>query len=84
MTALAVPISLLFLLALAVASVHDRAKAHRRAADPDHGLGPDEASVLDPVPSLIGTAGPHSPQPVYGTDPETVQPTAAHHPDDTA
>ncbi|MGI5518506.1 twin-arginine translocase subunit TatC [Streptomyces sp. CA-106131] len=82
MTALAVPISLLFLLALAVATVHDRAKTRRRAADPDNGLGPDEASVLDPAPSLVGAAGPHSPQPVHNTDPEVVQPTAAH-PDDT-
>ncbi|MFE8950474.1 twin-arginine translocase subunit TatC [Streptomyces sp. NPDC007856] len=83
MTALAVPISLLFLLALAVATVHDRAKAHRRAADPDNGLAPDEASVLDPAPCLVGAAGPHLPQPVHGTDPEAVQPTATH-PDDTA
>ncbi len=61
MTALAVPISLLFLLALVVATVHDRAKARRRAADPDNGLGPDEASVLAPAPSLVVAAGPHTP-----------------------
>ncbi|MEU6322736.1 twin-arginine translocase subunit TatC [Streptomyces sp. NPDC047009] len=83
MTALAVPISLLFLVALAVATFHDRAKARRRAADPDHGLGADEASLVDLTPSPAGAPAPHSPQPVHAAGLAAAQPTATH-PGDTA
>lgn len=78
MLALAVPISLLFLVALAVATFHDRAKARRRAEDPDHGLGADEASVVDPAPSHAGATGPHSPEPVHAADLEAGRPTDTH------
>ncbi|MGX5185477.1 twin-arginine translocase subunit TatC [Streptomyces avermitilis] len=51
MIALAVPISLLLLAALAVATLHDRAKARRWAADLDSRLRDDEVSCLDLTPS---------------------------------
>ncbi|MEU1600507.1 twin-arginine translocase subunit TatC [Streptomyces sp. NPDC005708] len=78
MIALAVPISLLFLVALAVATFHDRAKARRRAADPDHGLGADEASSMDLAPSPVGATALHSPESMHAADLE------ATHPGDTA
>jgi sec-independent protein translocase protein TatC len=83
MIALAVPISVLFVVALAVATFHDRAKARRRATDPDHGLGADEASLVDLAPSRAGATALLSPEPVQTADLEAVQPTATH-PGDTA
>ncbi|MGW9032154.1 twin-arginine translocase subunit TatC [Streptomyces sp. NPDC055722] len=47
MTALAVPLCLLYFLALAVATLHDRAKLRRLAEDPDTHLDDDEASSPD-------------------------------------
>jgi sec-independent protein translocase protein TatC len=67
MIALAVPISLLFLVALAVATLHDRAKVRRRAADPDNQLGDDEASSLDLTPSRADAAVLESPERVDAT-----------------
>jgi len=49
MTALAVPMCLLYLLALFVAYVHDRRKARREAESPYAGLSDDEASPLEPA-----------------------------------
>jgi sec-independent protein translocase protein TatC len=62
MIALAVPISLLFLVALAVATLHDRARARRWAADPDNQLGDNEASSLDLTPSHPHATASKSPQ----------------------
>ena len=54
MTVLAVPICLLFFVALAVATIHDRTKAKRRAIeDPDSLLDDDQASSLDLSPSEL-------------------------------
>jgi sec-independent protein translocase protein TatC len=47
MTALAVPMCLLFWLAAAVAKVHDSRKAKREATSPLGGLSDDEASPLE-------------------------------------
>ena len=54
MTVLAVPICLLFFVALGVATIHDRTKAKRRAIeDPDSLLDDDQASSLDLAPSEL-------------------------------
>ncbi|WP_235215359.1 twin-arginine translocase subunit TatC [Phaeacidiphilus oryzae] len=53
MCVMAVPICVLFFIALGVATLHDRRKLRRRAEDPDYGLGDDEASQLDLTPSVI-------------------------------
>ena len=47
MTVLAVPICLLYCVALAVATFHDRSKNRRLAEDPDSQLDDDEASSPD-------------------------------------
>jgi sec-independent protein translocase protein TatC len=54
MTVLAVPICLLFFIALGVATFNDRLKARRRAVeDPDSLLDDDVASSLDLTPSTL-------------------------------
>jgi sec-independent protein translocase protein TatC len=54
MTVLAVPICLLFFVALGVSTLNDRLKAKRRAAeDPDSLLDDDVASSLDLTPSVL-------------------------------
>ncbi|MET8957791.1 twin-arginine translocase subunit TatC [Streptomyces sp. NPDC004533] len=67
MIALAVPITLLFFAALAITTLHDRAKAHRRAADPDHRLGDDEASPIDLTPSDVSATTLQPPEQVDTT-----------------
>lgn len=59
MTVLAVPLCLLYAVALAAATVHDRAANRRRAQDPDSHLGDHEASAVDLSPSRVD-----SPEPV--------------------
>lgn len=59
MTVLAVPLCLLYFLALAVATLHDRAKKRRLAQDPDSRLDDDEASSPD-----LTTSPMDSPEPV--------------------
>jgi sec-independent protein translocase protein TatC len=49
MSALAVPMCLLYWVAVAVAYLHDRRRAARAAADPYAGLADDEASPLEPA-----------------------------------
>jgi len=51
MCVLAIPIVMLFFIALAVTTLHDRRKARRHDADPDYGLDPDQASSLDLAPA---------------------------------
>ncbi|WP_328461933.1 twin-arginine translocase subunit TatC [Streptomyces sp. NBC_00448] len=53
MSLLAAPIVLLYFLAMGVCFFNDRRRDRRRAADPDFGLDPDEASGLDYVPEQI-------------------------------
>ncbi len=56
MTVLAVPICVLFILALGVTTLHDRSKERRRAAeDPDSLLDDDVASTLDLTPSELSS-----------------------------
>jgi sec-independent protein translocase protein TatC len=60
MCMLAVPMVLLYEVAVLVAWFHDRRKARREAADPMHQLDDDEASDLDLTPSSldeVDTAG---------------------------
>lgn len=54
MTLLAAPIVLLYFLAVGISLVNDSRRARRRAADPDFGLDPDEASNLTHVPEQVG------------------------------
>ncbi len=49
MSALAVPMALLYWVAVGVAYLHDRRKASRAAASPYAGLSDDEASPLEPA-----------------------------------
>ncbi|WP_037914394.1 twin-arginine translocase subunit TatC [Actinacidiphila yeochonensis] len=53
MCLLAAPIVFLYFLAMAVCFLNDRRRARLRAADPDFGLDPDEASGLAHVPEQI-------------------------------
>lgn len=53
MTVLAVPICLLYGVALVIATLHDRSKSRRLAADPDRRLEDDEASAPDLTPSTL-------------------------------
>lgn len=76
MVTLAVPISLLFAIALAVATLHDRAKARRRAADPDHGLEPGEASVLEGAAPPAGAVALPSSQPGPAAGAHAAEPAA--------
>ncbi|MER6074260.1 twin-arginine translocase subunit TatC [Streptomyces sp. NPDC001817] len=70
MTALAVPLCLLYSLALAVATLHDRTKKRRRAEDPDSQLDDDEASSPD-----LTTTPLDFPEPVDVSHPAHAQPT---------
>lgn len=49
MSALAVPMCVLYWLAVAVANVHDRRKARREAQSPYAGLSDDDPSPLEPA-----------------------------------
>jgi len=49
MSALAVPMSILYWMAVGVAYIHDRRKARREADSPYAGLSDDEASPLEPA-----------------------------------
>jgi sec-independent protein translocase protein TatC len=80
MSVLAVPICLLFLLALAVCTLNDRAKARRRAADPDNLLDDDEASSLDLTPSEFSVDG-VTPEPVSAEEFAHAEPMV-YHPDE--
>jgi sec-independent protein translocase protein TatC len=53
MSLLAAPIVLLYFLAMGICFFNDSRRARRRAADPDFGLDPDEASSLDHIPEQI-------------------------------
>lgn len=53
MCLLAAPIVLLYFMALGVCFFNDSRRARRRAADPDFGLDPDEASSLDHIPEQV-------------------------------
>ena len=53
MCVLAAPLCVLYFAAAAFATVNDRRRARRRAADPAAGLSPDQASELDLRPSEI-------------------------------
>lgn len=56
MCLLAAPIVFLYFLALGVCFINDRRRARVRAADPDFGLDPDEASNLTHIPEQITAA----------------------------
>jgi sec-independent protein translocase protein TatC len=53
MCLLAAPIVLLYFLAMGICFFNDSRRARRRAADPDFGLDPDEASSLDHIPEQV-------------------------------
>jgi sec-independent protein translocase protein TatC len=53
MLMLGLPMIALFFLALGLAWLNDRRRARRRAREPDAGLSPDEASVVDTRPSRL-------------------------------
>ncbi|WP_327291969.1 twin-arginine translocase subunit TatC [Streptomyces sp. NBC_01198] len=53
MSLLAAPIVLLYFLAMGICFFNDSRRARRRAADPDFGLDPDQASSLDHIPEQI-------------------------------
>lgn len=53
MCLLAAPIVILYFLAMGICFFNDRRRRRNRAADPDFGLDPDEASTLDHVPDQI-------------------------------
>jgi sec-independent protein translocase protein TatC len=55
MCLLAAPIVLLYFLALGICFFNDSRRLRRRAADPDFGLDPDDASSLDHIPEQIST-----------------------------
>jgi sec-independent protein translocase protein TatC len=61
MCLLAAPIVFLYFLAMGICFFNDSRRARRRAADPDFGLDPDEASSLHHIPEQI-TAQPHDDQ----------------------
>jgi sec-independent protein translocase protein TatC len=58
MSMLAIPMCLLFELAVLVAWVHDRRKARREALEGFHDLSDDEASPLDDTPSPVDEPDP--------------------------
>jgi sec-independent protein translocase protein TatC len=58
MTVLAAPICVLYFGAVGIATVNDKRRAARAAADPLHNLSPDVASDLDLAPAPIEQAGP--------------------------
>ncbi|MEU7305528.1 twin-arginine translocase subunit TatC [Streptomyces sp. NPDC007206] len=78
MTVLAVPICVLYFLALVVATLHDRAGERRLAGSPDGQLDDHQASAPDLTPSALDL-----PEPVNISRLVSAQPTAAH-PDDPA
>lgn len=77
MCVMAVPICLLFFVALGIATLHDRRKEKRRGQDPDYGLGDDEASQLDLSPSVLSEPVDaqrldHTPEEVTASDAPTL------------
>ncbi|MFC5909892.1 twin-arginine translocase subunit TatC [Streptacidiphilus monticola] len=82
MTVLAVPICVLYLLAVLVATVHDKARERRRQVeDPDHYLDDDQASTLDTTPSDLSAEGIGIPEPVNASELAAAEPMV-YHPDD--
>lgn len=82
MTVLAVPICVLFFIALIVATMRDRYVERRRAKeDPDHFLDPDQPSVLDLDGSGTGADPLDLPEPVNASDLAAGEPMV-YHPDD--
>nr|WP_202451190.1 twin-arginine translocase subunit TatC [Streptomyces sp. SID4948] len=55
MCLLAAPIVFLYFMAMGICFFNDSRKLRRRAADPDFGLDPDEASALSHIPEQIST-----------------------------
>ncbi|WP_333767976.1 twin-arginine translocase subunit TatC [Streptomyces sp. IBSBF 2435] len=53
MSLLAAPIVLLYFMAMGVCFFNDSRRSRRRAADPDFGLDPDQASSLDHIPEQV-------------------------------
>jgi sec-independent protein translocase protein TatC len=56
MSALAIPICILYFAAVGVAELNDRRRARRRASAPNANLSPDEASDLDLAPKPVEEA----------------------------
>ena len=84
MTVLAVPICLLFFVALGVATLHDRSKAKRKAIeDPDSLLDDDTASSLDLTPSELPSQGPGPVERVSASDLSSDEPMSYHDDDVT-
>ncbi|QMU76322.1 twin-arginine translocase subunit TatC [Streptacidiphilus sp. PB12-B1b] len=83
MTVLAVPICLLFFVALGVATLHDRSKAKRRALeDPDSLLDDDVASTLDLAPSEVPSQGTGPLERVTASELASREPMVYHSDDD--
>jgi sec-independent protein translocase protein TatC len=83
MTVLAVPICLLFFVALGVATIHDRSKAKRRALeDPDSLLDDDQASTLDLSPSELPSQGTGPVERVTASELSSSEPMVYHSDDD--
>ena len=84
MTVLAVPICVLFFIALGVATVHDRRKDKRRAVeDPDSLLDDDVASTLDLSPSELPSQGPGDVERISPSDLASSEPMTYHDDDVT-
>ena len=84
MTVLAVPICVLFFIALGVATPHDRRKDRRRAIeDPDSLLDDDTASTLDLSPSELPSQGPGEVERVTASDLSSSEPMSYHDDDVT-
>jgi sec-independent protein translocase protein TatC len=81
MSVLALPICLLFLIALGICTLHDRAKERRRVIDnPDSLLDDDVASSLDLTPSEFASPS-ESVEPVSAEEFAHAEPMV-YHPDD--
>ncbi|MHA6764421.1 twin-arginine translocase subunit TatC [Streptacidiphilus sp. PAMC 29251] len=81
MSVLAIPICVLFLIALGICTLNDRAKARRRVIEnPDLLLDDDVASSLDLTPSEFASPG-ETPEPVSAEEFAHAEPMI-YHPDD--
>ncbi|MFC1407861.1 twin-arginine translocase subunit TatC [Streptacidiphilus sp. N1-12] len=81
MSVLALPICILFLMALGVCTLNDRARARRRAVeDPDSLLDADVASTLDLSPSEVASPS-ERPEPVSAEEFAHAEPMV-YHPDE--
>jgi len=84
MTVLAVPICLLFFVALGVSTLHDRSKAKRQAVEnPDSLLDDDEASTLDLVPAELPSQGVSDGERITPSDLSSSEPMSYHDDDVT-